>query len=36
MSQFFDYTGVVEDVLPVQTFSTSFTFSYICFSNSIK
>ena len=25
MSQFFDYTGVVEDVLPVQTFSSGFT-----------
>jgi len=25
MSQFFDYTGVIEDVLPVQTFSSGFT-----------
>ena len=25
MSQFFDYTGVVEEVLPVQTFSSGFT-----------
>lgn len=25
MAQFFDYTGVVEDVLPVQTFSSGFT-----------
>ena len=25
MSQFFDYTGVVEDVLPVQTFASGFT-----------
>ena len=25
MSQFFDYTGVVEEVLPIQTFSSGFT-----------
>ena len=25
MAQFFDYTGVVEEVLPVQTFSSGFT-----------
>jgi len=25
MSQFFDYTGVVEDILPVQTFASGFT-----------
>jgi len=25
MSQFFDYTGVIEDVLPVQTFPSGFT-----------
>ena len=25
MSQFFDYTGVVEEVLPVQTFASGFT-----------
>ena len=25
MSQFFDYTGVVEEVLPVQTFNSGFT-----------
>ena len=25
MSQFFEYTGVVEEVLPVQTFSSGFT-----------
>ena len=25
MSQFFDYTGVVEEVLPVPTFASGFT-----------
>ena len=25
MAQFFDYTGIVEEVLPVQTFSSGFT-----------
>ena len=36
MAQFFDYTGVVEEVLPLQTFSSGFTKREVVLGNDVE